>query len=145
MTGCEIALLALTMNIYMEARGESITGRHAVMDTTLTRVIEKHQGDDNVVDVVLRPYQFSWTKKHKVKNAFDLMTLQNKILHSKQTRPGDIVSYRMAEAMARKGLKENYKRVFKFRYFNTVTIDPQLKRNEGKDGYRIGNHIFYRY
>ena len=145
MTGCEIALLALTMNIYMEARGESITGRQAVMDTTLTRVIEKHRGDDNVVDVVLHPAQFSWVKERKVKNAFDLMSLQDAILHSEKTKPADIVSYRKAEALARKGLAKHYKRLYKFKYFNTVKVDPKIKRNEGKSGYRIGNHIFYRY
>lgn len=145
MTGCEIALLALTMNIYMEARGESVTGRQAVMDTTLTRVIEKHRGDDNVVDVVLHPAQFSWVKERKVKNAFDLMSLQNVILHSKKTKPSDIVSYRKAEELARKGLSKHYKRLYKFKYFNTVKVDPNIKRNEGKSGYRIGNHIFYRY
>lgn len=145
MTGCEFAVLALTMNIYMESRGESIIGQHAVMDTTLTRVIEKHMGDDNVLDVVLRPSQFSWTKKRKIKNAFDLMALQDAILHSKKTRPADITAYRKAESMARKGLQKNYKRLYKFRYFNTISVDSKLERNRGKAGVRIGNHLFYRY
>lgn len=140
----EVALLALTMNVYMEARGESPTGQHAVMDTALTRVIDP-RWHDNALDVVLAPSQFSWTKKHKIKNAFDLMALQDAVLHSKKTRPADIVAYKKAEALARKALHPRYKRLFKFTYFNTVTIDPYLKRNEGKQGYRIGNHIFYRY
>lgn len=50
----------LAMNIYHEARGESVEGQLAVAHVTTNRV--KHsEWSDNICDVVYQPKQFSWT------------------------------------------------------------------------------------
>jgi len=52
------SLLWLTLNVYHEARSEPEIGQLAVAHVTLNRAI----GDQkSVADVVLAPYQFSWT------------------------------------------------------------------------------------
>jgi N-acetylmuramoyl-L-alanine amidase len=53
-----IALACLTLNIYHEARGEPDTGQLAVAYVTLNRARRKKM---DVCDVVVEPYQFSWT------------------------------------------------------------------------------------
>ena len=57
-TKYEIECLAL--NAYHEARGEGIKGMMAVIDVTLNRSDSKKY-PRNLCDVVLQPYQFSWT------------------------------------------------------------------------------------
>lgn len=52
------ALLWLTINVYHEARSEPQIGQVAVALVTLNRASEKHLP---IKDVVLEPYQFSWT------------------------------------------------------------------------------------
>jgi len=56
------AVLWLTLNIYHEARGEDALGQLAVAHVTLNRA--RSQGLD-VKQVVLEPYQFSWTLQPK--------------------------------------------------------------------------------
>jgi N-acetylmuramoyl-L-alanine amidase len=53
-----VALACLTLNIYHEARGEPDTGQLAVAYVTLNRARRKKM---DVCDVVVEPYQFSWT------------------------------------------------------------------------------------
>jgi N-acetylmuramoyl-L-alanine amidase len=53
-----VALACLTLNIYHEARGEPETGQLAVAYVTLNRARRKKM---DVCDVVVEPYQFSWT------------------------------------------------------------------------------------
>jgi N-acetylmuramoyl-L-alanine amidase len=48
--------------VYHEARGEPEIGQKAVVHTTLNRT--KHR-DKSIKEVVLEPYQFSWTLKSK--------------------------------------------------------------------------------
>ena len=55
------SVLCLAMNIYGEARGESLEGRIAVAQVTLNRV-EHPAYPDDVCSVVFEPHQFSWTK-----------------------------------------------------------------------------------
>jgi len=52
------AIMWLTLNIYHEVRGEDQIGQIAVAHVTLNRV---HNRDQSVKEVVLAPYQFSWT------------------------------------------------------------------------------------
>lgn len=50
----------LAENIYHEARGESIMEQAAVAWVTLNRV-ESRDYPDTICEVVMQPYQFSWT------------------------------------------------------------------------------------
>lgn len=58
MTGFEIALTCLALNVFKEARGEHVTAQHAVALVTLNRAREK---DGDICAVVFAPKQFSWT------------------------------------------------------------------------------------
>jgi len=51
-------LLWLSLNVYHEARGDTKIGQLAVAHVTLNRAIQKKQ---SVEEVVIAPYQFSWT------------------------------------------------------------------------------------
>lgn len=52
------SLLWLTLNVYHEARSEPEIGQLAVAHVTLNRAMEEQK---SVADIVLAPYQFSWT------------------------------------------------------------------------------------
>lgn len=51
-------LLWLSLNIYHEARGEPEKGKLAVAHVTLNRA---RQQEKNIAEIVMAPYQFSWT------------------------------------------------------------------------------------
>ena len=53
----DVALLCLTLNVYHEARGESLSGQFAVAHVTLNRAKRKAK---NVCRVVYQKGQFSW-------------------------------------------------------------------------------------
>ncbi|MGL4518407.1 MAG: cell wall hydrolase, partial [Phocaeicola sp.] len=134
------SLLALTLNIFYEARGEGEVGMHAVADVTIIRA----KTPSNVVNAVLAPYQFSWVKdklKPKERNLFGLMALQRHILHSGKFKTQEIEAYRRAERIASKVLQDRYKPRYRFTHFHVVGLKPNWGGSGGK---RIGNHVFYR-
>jgi N-acetylmuramoyl-L-alanine amidase len=53
-----LALACLSLNVYHEARGEPDAGQLAVAYVTLNRARQKKM---EVCDVIVEPYQFSWT------------------------------------------------------------------------------------
>lgn len=134
------SLLAMTLNLYMEARGEGIQGMHLVADTTLTRV-HSDKWPDTVEDVVLQPHQFSWTAENGVDDLQDMISLQHKILDNAQ--PSDIASYRQAEAVARKVLSKGYKPRYRFHFYHTKKVRPHWA-NKMHYAHTYKNHIFYR-
>jgi len=52
-------LMCLALNIYWEARNQSVAGQLAVAQVTLNRVLDRRYSDD-VCDVVYQHKQFSW-------------------------------------------------------------------------------------
>ena len=58
-TEAEDGLMCLALNIYWEARNQSVAGQLAVAQVTLNRVLDPRYGD-NVCDVVYEHKQFSW-------------------------------------------------------------------------------------
>jgi spore germination cell wall hydrolase CwlJ-like protein len=58
-TGTDDALMCLALNIYWEARNQSVAGQLAVAQVTLNRVLDPRYGD-NVCDVIYEHKQFSW-------------------------------------------------------------------------------------
>lgn len=141
MTGAE-AILALTLNLFFEARGEGYHGMQAVADVTVTRVKDDRY-PDNVVDVVLQPYQFSWTvDKLSDNNLFELMELQRYVLHSGKYNEQEIDAYRVAEKIARKVLQNDYRVRYRFTHYHATSVTPYWA--DSHKGYWIGNHLFYR-
>lgn len=59
MTGFEIALTCLALNIFKEARGESIEGQLAVAMVVINRV--KISKTKDICEIVFEDSQFSWT------------------------------------------------------------------------------------
>lgn len=137
---CEAALLALTLNIYMEAKGESRAGMQAVADTVITRV-DRRDYPECVTKVVLQSKQFSWIKKNKVESVFDLMALQRAIIHSKSFNKKEMEAYQRAEQIASMALSSGYKPRNRFTHFHASRIQPYW--SYGKRGYRIGKQTFY--
>ena len=56
-------LISLSLNVYYEARGESLQGQQAVALVTLNRTKES-RWPDTVHEVVWQGKQFSWTIQH---------------------------------------------------------------------------------
>lgn len=54
------AVACLAINLYHEARGETVLGRYAVALTTMNRA---KQDPEKVCEVTFKPHQFSWTSK----------------------------------------------------------------------------------
>ena len=54
-------LECLAKNIYFEAKGESLTGKIAVAQVTLNRVLHKEEFNKTICGVVYQKDQFSWT------------------------------------------------------------------------------------
>ena len=59
MTGFELALACLALNVYHEARSEPLTGQYAVAFVTINRARETNA---DICDVVFASKQFSWTE-----------------------------------------------------------------------------------
>lgn len=55
-------LFWLALNVYHEARSEPPIGKLAVAHVTLNRAVKNNQ---NLEEVVLAPYQFSWINQRK--------------------------------------------------------------------------------
>lgn len=60
MTGFELALSCLALNIYHEAANEPFEGKYAVAFVTINRVQERKS---DICEEVFRPKQFSWANK----------------------------------------------------------------------------------
>lgn len=55
------AVVCLALNIYHEARGESLTGQLAVAQVTLNRISDPRYPDE-ICEVVYQRRQFAWTQ-----------------------------------------------------------------------------------
>ncbi len=120
----EAALICLSMNIFHEARGETVIGQYAVAQVTMTRA---DQDQRNVCRVVHQRKQFSWTntpRKHPSQIDLDAWIKAMKI--ARQT-------------LARKMSKDFSKGAT---HYHAVYVSPYWKKSLRKT-VRIGNHIFY--
>ncbi|NLX19938.1 MAG: cell wall hydrolase [Desulfobulbus sp.] len=70
------SLLWLSLNIYHESRGEPEIGQLAVAHVTLNRALEDNK---SIPDVVLAPYQFSWTFQKKSYVPLEMNPLQESL------------------------------------------------------------------
>jgi len=131
-------ILALTLNVYHEARGEPLAGQYAVAEVTMNRVASKHYPDD-CREVVTQRKQFSWTNGKNLDSLPALLQHQADLLAN--MKPQDVESYRKAEKVARSVLADGYKPKAKHLMFHTTKIKPYW--SHGKSGVVIGSHKFY--
>ena len=128
--GAKVSQLAevhcLALNVYHEARGETLEGMLAVAAVTLNRMRHKHF-PNRLCEVVWQPRQFSWTHD------------------GKSDRPRDRKAWQRALRIAKATLAMGY--------FGTVGDAVYFHAEYGRAPYwsrrfekirKIGRHIFYR-
>ena len=141
MTGAEIALIALTLNVYEEARSESLHGQQAVADVTINRVIDK-RWPDTIESVVLQRRQFSWVGAAGIKTSWELVEYQQRLLDTMNNNEIELNAYRQAEAVARKALTTGYKPRYTFTHYHEKSLKLVWTQGHTKS-LTIGTHKFY--
>lgn len=136
----EAALLALTLNIFMESEGEGYKGMELVADVTINR-LHLASYPDNILKVVLEPKQFSWTSKLRSRDFAGLVALQRSILESRKFKGKRMKAYQDAEKIARRVLQKGYKPSVRYTHFHAIGVNPKWSRDRW--GHRWNNHIFY--
>ncbi len=127
------AALCMALNIYMEARGESLMGQIAVAEVTMNRADHNPQ---NVCKVVVKSDQFSWTK-HRLYEHRHHYYLRHKYL------PREKAAWKLAQAVAYftlKGLTPDPTHGARFYHANYV--NPRWD-NDMRLVTVIGRHEFY--
>jgi spore germination cell wall hydrolase CwlJ-like protein len=117
-------LICLAKNIYFEARGEELTGKVAVAQVTLNRVLHASNFEKTICKVVYSKDQFSWTNnsKHVIN---DLARWED--------------SLKVAQGvLAGKLFIENFDAL----YFHAQYVKPQWQKTK-QYLIKIGNHVFY--
>lgn len=122
----EKQLKTLALNIYHEARGESVYGMQMVGEVTLNRVASDHYPDD-ICSVVYQKGQFSW------------------VISKKDHRPRENLAWRMSVEIAYDLLTG---RVYYFDNGATHYYNPDLVKRPywALKKYKvatIGDHVFY--
>lgn len=128
------ALTCLAMNVYFEARGENLTGQHAVAQVTMNRA---KRDEKNVCTVVTKRKQFSWTNG-MVKYRHGQYVLSNKAM------PKDKRAWKMAQQIAALTLANNIPDFLHgATYYHADYVNPGWNK-----GMRvvavIGQHKFYK-
>lgn len=115
----------LAINIYHEARGESLEGQIAVGHVVMNRALKKHK---TCKEIILQPWQFSWHNG----NAFPPITDYD-ALRASCNAAEDVIEERL-----------DGKNLFMAdHYFNPHVVLPDWAKNMTLIK-RIGNHDFYR-
>jgi len=114
-------LLWLTLNVYHEARGESKIGQLAVAHVTLNRAMQMKQ---SLEEVVIAPYQFSWTLQ---KNTY-VPTEPQALLECMKSALYAMVSDDFTEGST---------------YYHRQDVHPSWS-GEMTFVAQYGNHVFYR-
>jgi spore germination cell wall hydrolase CwlJ-like protein len=81
------AVICLALNIYHEARGESLTGQLAVAQVTLNRS-QNPAYPDEICEVVYQDHQFSWTSQEPPEK--ELASLALAIWIARETLEGSL-------------------------------------------------------
>ncbi len=128
------AALCLSMNIYMEARGENFQGQVAVAQVTLNRA-GRHMSQ--VCDVVAAKDQFSWTKGKLIRR-------HGKLILLKKYEPKEEKAWKMAQIITSivvKGYTQNI--VYGARFYHADYVHPYWA-SQMRLVNVIGHHLFYR-
>jgi N-acetylmuramoyl-L-alanine amidase len=122
----KLDVFCLAKNMYHEAKGEGEIGMMAVAQVTLNRLKTGVWGN-TVCDVVMSPYQFSWTLKK------DIKWKHPKGEHWENAKV-------MAENVLKNGAR--LKTLSNALYFHATYVNPRWASQKYIVS-RIGNHIFY--
>jgi len=116
------ALMCLALNVYYEARSESVVGQYAVALVTLNRA---HGDKKKICSEVHKPSQFSWTNE-------------------KQLPPTEFAAWKQAKKVASDVLSGG---VCDFTggavFYHTTSVYPDWRRRV-KFVMVLGRHRFYR-
>jgi N-acetylmuramoyl-L-alanine amidase len=132
----EAATLCLAMNVFFEARGESVPGQYAVALVTMNRA---NQDKAKVCEVVFKPKQFSWT--NGVKATKTSYRLPSYLVKAQQAEPD---AWKKAWRIAQVTLAGRMKDITHgSTYYHASYVQPYWTRvfAEVKT---IGTHVFYR-
>jgi len=115
-------ILWLTLNVYHEARGESVKGQMAIVYITLNRAKKRNM---TIKEVVLEANQFSWTSRPE-----------------KEWKPKNIALFVKCGESVYKALdRKDFTNGSTF--FHSKQVYPDWK-NKMKYVTTIGNHLFYK-
>lgn len=124
------ALLCLALNVYFEARGESLPGQQAVALVTLNRAKFWKQ---DICTVVFSPAQFSWTTTHTTGG----------VLHREHHPAGNAwFNAKMVALQTLHQFTQGKDFTNGALYFHSHEIQPRWAA-EKHCPYQIDNHIFY--
>lgn len=129
----ETAVLCLALNVYHEARGETLPGQYAVAIVTFNRAKKQ---ESKVCAQVFKPKQFSWTigKVSKVKGGW-------KVANS--MKPRDAKAWLVALDVARHTLKGDLPDFTGgATHYHTKAVSPHWAK-KAKPVTTIGQHVFY--
>ncbi|WP_252193638.1 cell wall hydrolase [Pseudomonas sp. TAE6080] len=116
------ALICLALNIYHEARGESLEGQVAVAMVTMNRA---NWQTTRVCQVVYERNQFSWTNR------------------AKNYSPQEPVAWAKAKRIANRVINGHHEDITHgATHFHTRAVRPAW-RNSLKKTATIGQHVFY--
>jgi N-acetylmuramoyl-L-alanine amidase len=137
------AVICLALNIYFEARGESLLAQTAVAYATTNRLEEKGFSESQMCKLVWEKGQFSWTRHLKF---YDKPADEEYVL-SKQFMKGHKIreSYEWNESieLSKKVLKKEISNpIGKANNFHDLTVEPRWSR-KFKFIKKIGVFKFY--
>lgn len=117
----------LALNIYHEARGESLLGQEYVAQVTINRMRSKRFRENSLCEVVFKRKQFSWTHDGKPDWALDEEAWN--------------VAYMVAIEFYHLKQSVNDPNANQYLwYYNPEYADPDWK--DGKKSRKVGNHVF---
>lgn len=126
------AVMCLAMNIYAEARGETILGQYGVALVTMNRAHSK----DRVCEEVFKRRQFSWANSgvYKTKNGWVI---------SKRQEPKDAQAWWVANRVAVMTLSGKMFDITKgATHYHATYVSPDWSK-VFRPTKRLGRHIFY--
>lgn len=128
-----VTLACLSLNVYHEARGEPDAGQLAVAYVTLNRAQRKKM---DICDVVVEPYQFSWTTGGVVMRARGWTLMPHRV-------PSDPRAWRKALEIAKLALSRNTADPTQGAvFYHAAYVSPWWKTSM-TEAATIGQHVFY--
>lgn len=133
-TAYAIALSCLSLNVYHEARNQSVQGQQAVALVTMNRA---GWDNKNICPEVVKRKQFSWTTEYvyKASNHYKLR---------KAGIPKETKAWKKSVAIAKKVMKGKVPDFTKgATYYHTTAVLPYWSSHK-KQTITLGEHVFYK-
>lgn len=140
-------LLALSLNIFMEAEAEGVKGMEAVAEVTTHRVQSSRYPNDYQA-VVLQRKQFSWANGLTRRNTQGLIEFHAKLMQSpKMKNKGSQEAWERAKGVAIRHMVKYHwvhpEKEPEYSHYHTTKVKPKWAK--GKKGIKKGNHVFYKH